>query len=427
MKLNDLLLVPAFLFGSLVFAQPSNDDCSSADRLCPNVVLSGTTTAATTDAATDYSFCYSPSSTIWYLFTTNAAGGNVTIDFTNLSFNPDPTMGQQIEALIISAVTPCVPSSPYTPYSACGSGATDFSISSAVALNPNTTYYVQVNGANTGPGVTQPAECDFNITISGPAIDKTPPTASISAANTTLCYGDTEIVNATVAGCADTSSFDWYFDGVLLSSGSSSTYDAGTLPGAGYLKLVVLCDVICTQADTTDSIYFDVTPISADAGPDKFIAEGGQVALEGSGDGTPSWTPGTTLTDASSYTPTATPSTATTYFLTVTNGTCVATDSVNVFVGEVITIYSSFTPNGDDINDKWVIRNSGSYDNIEIFVYDRSGQVVFHTTNYSTQDKWWDGTFQNKGDALPASTYFYVIDLKEGSDPIYKGSVTIIR
>jgi len=427
MKLNDLLLLSACCFNLFSFAQPANNNCANAERLCSNVVLGGTTTGATANAGTDYDFCYTSSSTVWYMFTTNSAGGNVTIDFTNLVFNPDVTMGQQLESMLILATTPCsVPS--YFPYSACGTGATDYSITSTVALAANTTYYVQVNGTNLGVGVTQSAQCDFDITISGPAIDKTPPLASISATNTVLCFGDSEIVDATVTNCADTSSFAWYFNNVLLSSGTSNTYDAGTLPGTGYLKLIVSCDLICTVKDTTDSIYFEVTPIDADAGADKFIGAGGQANIDGSGSaGTVSWTPGTTLTNAAIFTPIATPSETTTYFLTVTNGSCTATDSMNVFVGEIITIYSSFTPNGDDINDKWIIRNSDQFDNIEIWIYDRSGQQVFHTTNYSTQDKWWDGTLKETGNPLPASTYFYVIDLKEGDDPIYKGSVTIIR
>ena len=80
---------------------------------------------------------------------------------------------------------------------------------------------------------------------------------------------------------------------------------------------------------------------------------------------------------------------------------------------------------GDDINDKWVIKNSAQYPNMEVTIFDRSGQRVFHTTGYSTQDKWWDGTY--KGKELPVSTYFYVVDLKIGDEGIFKGQVNIIR
>src|SRR5687768_11985543 len=170
MKLNDLLVLSG-LFSVSAFAQPANDACSNAERLCPNVIVAGTTTGATTVGGTDYNFCFTPSSTIWYLFTTDSDGGTVTVEFSNLNFNPDPTTGQQIEAHIIAAVTPCsIPT--YTPVSACGSGATDFSVTSSVALNANTTYYVQVNGINTGPGVTQPAQCDFDITVSGAGVQQ---------------------------------------------------------------------------------------------------------------------------------------------------------------------------------------------------------------------------------------------------------------
>ena len=424
MKLNDLLLKLAILCTPLAFAQPSNDNCSAAIQLCPGLTLSGTTTAATVVTASDnYPTCFTASATVWYVFTTNSAGGTVTVDFSNLSFNSNVNMGQQLQAMLISASTPCSTPS-YVEASACGEASTNFSVTSAAALLPNTTYYVFVNGKM---GVTLPAECDFDISISGPGIDKLSPSVSINATNTTLCQGEVGLVNSDILNCEDTVSFQWYYGNSLIGGASSNTYDVGEQSTSAYLKLIVTCDLICPLKDTSDSIYFDVTAISAGAGSDKFIESGEQVTLDGVGDGTPLWSPAINLTNASSFTPIATPTQTTTYFLTVTNGSCTASDSVNVFVGEVITVYTTFAPNGDNINDKWVIRNSTQFENIEIWVYDRSGQEVFHATNYDTQDKWWDGTFQNKGKALPASTYFYVVDLKEGDYPKYKGSVTIIR
>lgn len=409
-------------------AQPGNDDCSNAERLCNGTILSGTTTAATATASSDNGFCYVPAATVWYVFTTDSNGGDVTIDFTNLSFNPDASMGQQIQALIFSAGTPCDQTS-YLPFSACGMGAANFSVTSAVSLAANTTYYVQVNGDNTGVGVTQPAQCDFEITISGTGVEYTSPTAGISAVTTTICQGDDETISATVADCSDTSSFEWYFDNALYSNDDSGTISSSGFGGSGYLKLIVNCGNLCVYSDTTDSIYFDVTLISADAGPDKYITAGDQVTLDGSGNGLPDWVPGTSLLNADQFTPIASPSSTTTYFLTVTNGNCTATDSVNVFVGQVIIIYSGFTPNNDDINDKWIITNSSQFPNMDVRVYDRSGQQVFQSIGYSTQEKWWDGTLNNSGKELPASTYYYVINLNDSSveEQVYKGMVTIIR
>ncbi|UKN00522.1 gliding motility-associated C-terminal domain-containing protein [Paracrocinitomix mangrovi] len=424
MRLKLLSITILSFLANVAMAQPANDSCSDAERLCGAQVLSGTTTAATTNSTEDDLYCSIPSATVWYKFTTNSNGGNATISFSNLNFNADPTYGQSIEAMIYSTTTPCDQNN-YVPYSLCTTGSTDFTIVPAAALNPNSTYYLMVNGVNTGVGVTNSAECDFDITISGEAMDSLYPTASISAFDTILCQGDVVAVETIIANCSDTASFDWYYNNSLFVSNSTGEFNTADLSESGYLKLIMNCGNLCVYRDTTDSIYFDVTTISADAGPDKFIAEGDFVTLEGNGDGAPTWTPAGTLTDAFVFEPSAFPENTTTYFLTVTNGSCEATDSVNVFVGEVVSIFSAFTPNNDDINDKWVIKNSSEYPNMEVTVYDRSGQRVFNTTGYSTPDKWWDGTY--KGKPLPVSTYFYVVDLKIGDDGIFKGQVNIIR
>ncbi|MCH2233099.1 MAG: gliding motility-associated C-terminal domain-containing protein [Crocinitomicaceae bacterium] len=408
----------------LVFAQPANDDCADATELCPNQVYSATTTDATADPVSDNNFCFTPAATVWFYFTTDADGGDVSVDITGLTFDPDPTKGQTIGAIFYEATTPCDQAT-YTPYAMCGAGSTDMSITNVVALAGNTTYYVQVNGRIVGAGVTDPAACDFNIEISGTAVDKPIPTVTIADTVTDICTGDEGTVDVTITGCSDTVNYEWLYGGTTLTSGATDDFNKSLISASGDLELVITCGTLCPQVDTSNAITYTVTEISADAGPDQFITKGDQVTIEGDGIGTPLWSPSTTLTDPNIYQPVAFPESTTIYFLTVTEGPCVRTDSVTVNVGELITIYSSFTPNGDDVNDKWIITNSGSFPNMEVTVYDRSGQVVFNTVNYSTPEKWWDGTF--KGKELPSSTYFYVIDLKQGDEGIFKGPVTIIR
>ena len=94
MKHYFLLFCAFFVCTNFGYAQPANDDCANAERLCPGLVLQGTTTAATTSLISDNNYCSVTSSSVWYLFTTNSVGGDVTISFSNLSFNPDVTMGQ---------------------------------------------------------------------------------------------------------------------------------------------------------------------------------------------------------------------------------------------------------------------------------------------------------------------------------------------
>ena|GEM_PF-3471275 len=81
---------------------------------------------------------------------------------------------------------------------------------------------------------------------------------------------------------------------------------------------------------------------------------------------------------------------------------------------------NAFTPNGDGENDTWEIEDIEAFPDATIFIYDRSGRSVFSSQGgYSP----WDGTF--KGKVLPMGNYYYIIDLKDGSD-IYKGTLTII-
>ena len=413
-----------FLFVQDLLAQPSNDDCSNAIQLCAGQSVQATTAGATNNGTEDNAFCGSTSATIWFTFTTNSTGGFVNVDFTNLNFNTDPSYGQSITAVIFDVGTPCDQTT-YVPNSNCTTSSTDFSETSVIALNANTTYYVMVSGTNTGPGVTNAAECDFDVTVSGTGVSASNPIASFSTIDTLLCQGEGDTVQTFVSACSGTPIYEWYYNDTLIHTGSTNDFNTNTLTNSGWLKLVYSCQLACVYSDTTDSIFFHVTPIGADAGTAKYIEEGDVVVLDGTGVGNPVWSPANTLTDPTTFTPTASPSQDTEYFLEVTNDSCTATSSVWVYVGSLITIYTGFTPNDDNINDKWRIVNSDSYPDMEVTVYDRSGQKVFNTVGYSDPDKWWDGTY--KGKPLPVSTYFYVVDLKIGDEGIYKGPVNILR
>ncbi len=174
--------MPAFcLLSCAIFAQPTNNLCSNAIPLCPGLTLSGTTAGATTTSTSDYNFCTLNAATVWYKFTTGSSGGFVTVSLSNLTFNPDVTMGQEISLTMINASNECDVTT-YTIIAACGGGSTNFNVTSAFGLSSNTAYFVQINGVNTGAGVTQPAQCDFDISITGDIIYQSEETISV-------CYG----------------------------------------------------------------------------------------------------------------------------------------------------------------------------------------------------------------------------------------------
>jgi gliding motility-associated-like protein len=94
-----------------------------------------------------------------------------------------------------------------------------------------------------------------------------------------------------------------------------------------------------------------------------------------------------------------------------------------------IVIPEAFTPDGDGINDEFVILGIENYPNNEIIIFNRWGSLVYSTTGYQND---WTGTV-NQGivignEGLPTGTYYYMLDLKEdGKDDIFKGYIYLQR
>jgi gliding motility-associated-like protein len=76
---------------------------------------------------------------------------------------------------------------------------------------------------------------------------------------------------------------------------------------------------------------------------------------------------------------------------------------------ESLAFYQGFSPNGDDINDKFVIKNIDKFPGNELRVFNRWGNEVFYDKNYRNG---WDGTWLDK--PLPDGVYFYIFDNGKG-------------
>jgi gliding motility-associated-like protein len=100
---------------------------------------------------------------------------------------------------------------------------------------------------------------------------------------------------------------------------------------------------------------------------------------------------------------------------------CAAKDTVQVIVLSAVDIPNTFTPNGDGINDTWKILFLAQYKNCRMEIYTTAGQIIFQSDGYAVA---WDGT--RNGAPMPAGTYYYVIDLGDGSKK-RSGYVTILR
>ncbi|PLW98899.1 MAG: hypothetical protein C0594_17800 [Marinilabiliales bacterium] len=80
-----------------------------------------------------------------------------------------------------------------------------------------------------------------------------------------------------------------------------------------------------------------------------------------------------------------------------------------------------FSPNGDGLNDVWLIGNVDLYPEISVKVFNRWGQMVFESEGYAEP---WDGRYN--GRELPMDAYYYVIILNEEYEPV-TGIVSIVR
>ncbi|MFK8036728.1 MAG: gliding motility-associated C-terminal domain-containing protein [Crocinitomicaceae bacterium] len=434
MRIRFLLIFFQVMALGIGLSQPVNDDCENAIELCSEELISGTTTGATIETcfssnpngcADDNNPCFVPKATVWYKFTTNSIGGPVTVDFTNVSINPDPSLGKTLNAVMVSSDIPCEGGN-YSSVSPCiNNGLGAFSITSSNALTPNSTYYIQVNGSGVGAGVFNPAEIDFDIEISGAGVTVLPMTVTISATNTVICQNDTVPVDIAFTNCSGEPRFEWFYNG--LNSGNEVNFETNFLTKSGQLYLRASCGTLgCPNTDDSDSIFFDVTPNVANAGPDLLIADDEIAFIDGSGIGSPLWSPLTELINEDTYSPSSTVDETTTYTLTVTNGNCTTTDQMVVSLKSPINIPSGFTPNNDGNNDIWEIEFLNQYEDNQVIIYDRSGQVIYKTVAYNNGVNSWAGTYKDK--PVPASTYFYFIDLRNGKpNSVFRGPVTVIR
>ncbi len=212
--------------------------------------------------------------------------------------------------------------------------------------------------------------------------------------------------------------------GAFQTSNTFAGISAGT-------KSITVKDAFC--GTLTKSVVVDVKPsASISAGPNFTIVEGDVAQLNGTGPTNVSqlaWTPATTiLRGGNTYYADAKPTVTTEYTLTATeaNGCISASKTTVTVLPYCVKIMDAFTPNGDAINDRWIVTNNGGNCSklVKVAVFNRYGGVVYRNDNYLNN---WDGTF--KGKPVPDGTYYYTINytLQNNQVVTLKGDVTILR
>ncbi|MEJ5995584.1 MBG domain-containing protein, partial [Pedobacter sp. Du54] len=123
------------------------------------------------------------------------------------------------------------------------------------------------------------------------------------------------------------------------------------------------------------------------------------------------------------------PEANTTYTVTATNASgCTETKTFTLTVtdlpierGATVQATNIMSPNGDGVNDTWVIEDIQLFPNNSVRIVDRAGRLVYEKKGY---DNSWDATL--RGAPLAEGTYYYIIDFGDGKT-IKKGFITILR
>jgi gliding motility-associated-like protein len=98
-------------------------------------------------------------------------------------------------------------------------------------------------------------------------------------------------------------------------------------------------------------------------------------------------------------------------------------DTATVYISvscKELVIHNGFSPNGDGVNDTFIIEGIDQYPNNEIVIFNRWGNEVFRKKRYNNE---WNGTWSNG--IVPDGTYYYVLEDGEGGR--YAGWVQIAR
>ena len=91
-----------------------------------------------------------------------------------------------------------------------------------------------------------------------------------------------------------------------------------------------------------------------------------------------------------------------------------------------VNVSQAITPNGDGINDTWIIYNIENHPNNIVKIYNRWGNEIFSKKGYQND---WDGTYKgNSSKVLPgSSSYYYFIDLDGDGSVEQKGLIYISK
>lgn len=236
-----------------------------------------------------------------------------------------------------------------------------------------------------------------------------------------ICAGDTVVLQADVYNGV---TYQWFENGIALPADTGSQLIV-TTSGTYSLEAGSNCGVF-----NAGPVIITVNPLpTVDAGSDHAIECDSMLMLSATGATDYSWSPAALCLPPDVATTIVSPDVTTWFIVTGTDANgCSASDSVLVTVScDTLFVPSGFSPNGDNINDYFVISQLDKYPNANLKIFNRWGALVYEKDKY---DNTWNGLSNSElirmGEELPDGTYYYVLDLKDGNDPV-QGFVVLRR
>ena len=258
--------------------------------------------------------------------------------------------------------------------------------------------------------------------------------AAMAGPDGNICTGKTYTVSG--AAAFNSTGVYWNLEGNgNLENGSTLSPVVTPYPGETNLTLTLFAHGLsaCSDSIASDQMNIHIFPYpGVTACQDVSIKYDSAVTLtcvpsDGSEKYSYQWIPEILLVDHTIQNPKTVNLIGDTIFIVMVTDSltgCTASDSIRVKVGikegadECILIHNVITPNGDGVNDKWVIDCIELFPDNNITLLNRWGDVVNTFHNYNNNDIVWNGK-NSQGETLPDGTYFYILQIKNG--PTLKG------
>jgi gliding motility-associated-like protein len=255
--------------------------------------------------------------------------------------------------------------------------------------------------------------------------------ANAGMEDTLVCFGDSLTLTGTSSGAINPS-ISWNLLGASLSFDSTIIYTFEDSSTYIYDFVFVVSEQTCTDRD---SVKITVAPLpTVDAGNDVDLSFGSSFDLGGTPTGPVNssyiWTPLTNFvfeSDSIDENPEIEFNSSEIYIVLVTDSNgCINSDTIKVNLIPDIVVPSAFSPNGDGINDVWIIEIPQQFTNVTVRVYNRWGSLVYDRAQAGGEN--WTGN-GNNSKSIPVGTYYYIIEYIDfdGQKDNMNGPITIIR